>query len=212
MACDVPTRDGRGAISKRRVGFAAAAGAMAAVAIALDTEQAPNLLLMAAGVVLAVGVGIPAVNAAEGAHPIITLLAALVGRRYDKPKVADLQDEFLDAVSRVTLDVTLLEPRAVQLAREAIGRGASAWIGPVDQDCFKYLLCRAVQLAMKDAWRHPEFSEGDPPGKLAALTRQQRAILALRQSDLDDSEIAAMLDCSLEVIAAVPPGDAWSER
>jgi hypothetical protein len=167
---------------------------------------------MAAALVLAVGVGIPAANAAEGAHPTISLLAALVGQRYDKPKVADLEAEFLYAVSRVTLDVTLLEPRAVQLAREAIGRGASAWIGPVDQDCFKYLLCRAVQLAMKDAWQHPAFREGDPPGKLAALTRQQRAILALRQSDLDDSEIAAMLGCSPKEVAAVPLPDVWSER
>jgi hypothetical protein len=156
MACDVPTRDWRGGISKRRVGFAVVAGTMAAVAIALDPDQAADLLLLAAGLVLAVGFGIPVVNAAEGAPSIGSLVAAVVGQRYGKPTVADLQAEFLDGLSRVTLDVTLLEPsRATQLAKEAIGRGAVVWVGPNDQDLFKYLLCRAVQLAMRDAWQHP---------------------------------------------------------
>ena len=66
MACDVPARDWRGGINKRSVGFMVVAGTLAAVAIALDADQAANLLLLAAGLVLAVGLGIPLSNAAEG--------------------------------------------------------------------------------------------------------------------------------------------------
>jgi hypothetical protein len=68
MACDVPARDWRGGINKRRVGFTIVAGTWAAVAIVLDTDQAAELLLLAAGLVLAVGLGIPLSNAAEGPH------------------------------------------------------------------------------------------------------------------------------------------------
>jgi hypothetical protein len=177
----------------------------------LDTDQAPNLLLMAAGLVLAVGVGIPAVNAAEGAPPIVRSVAAVLGQRYDKPTVADLQDAFLDRLSRVILDVTLLEPRAIQLAKEAIGQ-AGAWVGPVDPDLFKYLLCCAVESAVNDSWRDPPMGEDDPRAWLAALSRRQRAISALRQSKMDDSEIAATLGWPPAEIAAVPHPRHWSER
>jgi uncharacterized oligopeptide transporter (OPT) family protein len=110
MACDVPARDWRGGINKRSVGFTVVAGIMAAVAIALDTDQAANLLLLSAGLVLAVGLGIPLVHAAEGAPTIGSVIAAMLGQWRDKPKKAALQDEFLDRLSRVTLDVTLFEP------------------------------------------------------------------------------------------------------
>jgi hypothetical protein len=184
---------------------------MAGVAIALDTDQAPNLLLLAAGLVIAVGFGIPVANAAEGAPPIGSIVAAVLGQQQDKPTVAALQDVFLDRLSRVTLDVTLLEPRAIQLAKEAIGQ-ASAWVGPVDQDLFRYLLCCAVQSAVNDPWQDPPISEDDPRAWLAALSRRQRAILALRQSTVDDSEIAAIVGCSPTEVAAVPHPRHWSER
>jgi hypothetical protein len=212
MACDVPTRDWRGGISKRRVGFAVAAGTMAAGAIALDTDQAAELLLLAAGLVLAVGFGIPVVNAAEGAPPIGRLAAAVLGQGYGKPTVADLQDAFLDRLYRVIVDVTLLEPRAIQLVREAIGQAGATWVGPVDEDLFKYLLCCVVESAVEDHWGDPEISEGDPRKGLEALSRPHRAILALRQSKIDDSEIAAMLGCTLKDVAAVPHPRPGSER
>jgi hypothetical protein len=211
MACDVPARDWRGGINKRRVGFAVVAGTLAAVAIALDTDQAANLLLLAAGLVLAVGLGIPMVNAAEGAPPIGSVIAAVLGQWRDKPKKADLQDAFLERLSRVTLDVTLFEPRAIQLAKEALGQ-AGAWVGPIDLGLFNYLLCCAVESAVNDTWQDPPISEDDPRAWLASLSRRQRAILALRQSKVDDSEIAAMLDCSLKEVAAVPYPRQWSER
>jgi hypothetical protein len=211
MACDVPARDRRGGINRRSVGFTVVAGTLAAAAIALDTDQAANLLLLAAGLVLAVGLGIPLVNAAEGAPPIFSVIATALGQRRDRPKKADLQDEFLDRLSRVTLDVTLFEPRAIQLANEAIGQ-ASVWVGPIDLDFFNYLLCWAVQSAVNDTWQDPPMSDDDPRAWLASLSRRQRAILALRQSNLDDAEIAAMLNCSPAEVAAVPSPRLWGER
>ena len=203
MACDVPERDWRGGINKRSVGFTVVAGTLAAIAIALDTDQAANLLLLAAGLVLAVGLGIPLVNAAEGAPPIGGVIAAALGQQRGKPKKADLQDEFLDRLSRVTLDVTLFEPRAIQLAKEAIGQ-ASTWVGPIDLDLFNYLLCCAVESAVSDTWQDPPMSDDDPRAWLASLSRRQRAILALRQSKVDDAMIAAILNCSPADVAAVP--------
>jgi hypothetical protein len=211
MACDVPAHDRRRGINKRSVGFTVVAGILAAVAIALNTDQAANLLLWAAGLVLAMGLGIPLVNAAEGVPPLGNVIAAALGRGRDKPKKADLQDEFLDRLSRVTLDVTLFEPRAIQLAKEAIGQ-ASAWVGPIDLDFFNYLLCCAVESAVGDTWQDPPISDDDPRARLASLSRRERAILALRQSKVDDAEIAAMLDCSLAEVAAVPSPRQWSER
>jgi hypothetical protein len=211
MACDVPPRDRRGGINKRSVAFTVVAGILAAVAIALDTDQAANLLLLAAGLVLAVGLGIPLVNAAEGAPPLGSVIAAALGQGRDKPKKADLQDEFLDRLSRVTLDVTLFEPRAIQLAKEAIGQ-ASAWVGPIDLDLFNYLLCCAVESAVSDTWQDPPIGDDDPRARLASLSRRERAILALRQSKVDDSKIAAMLDCSLAEVTGVPYPSQWSER
>jgi hypothetical protein len=203
MACNVPARDWRGGINKRRVGFTIVAGTLAAVAIALDTDQAANLLLLAAGLVMAVGLGIPLSNAAEGAPTIGSVIAAGLGQWRNKPKKAALQDEFLDRLSRVTLDVTLLEPRAIQLAKEAIGQ-ADAWVGPIDPHLFTFLLCCAVESAVNDSWQDPPISDDDPRAWLASLSRRQRAILALRQSKMEDSAIAAMLGCPLEEIAAVP--------
>ena len=211
MACDVPARDWRGGINKRRVGFTVVAGTLAAIAIALDTDQAANLLLLAAGLVLAVGLGIPLSNAAEGIPTIGSVIAAVVGLWRDKPNKAALQDEFLDRLSRVTLDVTLLEPRAIQLAKEAIGQ-ADAWVGPIDLHLFNYLLCCAVESAVNDTWQDPPISGDDPRAWLASLSRRQRAILALRQSKMKDAEIAAMLGCSLEEVAAVPYPRQWGER
>lgn len=211
MACDVPARDWRGGINKRRVGFTVVAGTLAAIAIALDTDQAANLLLLAAGLVLAVGLGIPLSNAAEGVPTIGGVIAAVVGLWRDKPNKAALQDEFLDRLSRVTLDVTLLEPRAIQLAKEAIGR-ADAWVGPIDLHLFNYLLCCAVESAVNDTWQDPPISGDDPRAWLASLSRRQRAILALRQSKMKDAEIAAMLDCSLEEVTTVAYPRRWGER
>jgi hypothetical protein len=211
MACDVPARDWRGGISKRRVGFTVIAGTLAAVAIALDTDQAATLLLLVSGLVLAVGLGIPLSNAAEGTPTIGSVIAAGLGQWRNKPKKADLQDEFLDRLSRVTLDVTLFEPRAIQLAKEAIGQ-TDVWVGPIDLDLFNYLLCCAVESAVNDTWQDPPISKDDPRALLASLSRRQRAILALRQSKVDDFDIATMLGCSHEEVTAVPFPRQWGER
>lgn len=65
MACDVPELDWRRGITVRRVGLAVAAGAIAAVAIALSTDQTANLLFLVSGLLFAGGFGIPVATAAE---------------------------------------------------------------------------------------------------------------------------------------------------
>ena len=65
---------------------------------------------------------------------------------------------------------------------------------------------------MNDTWQDPPISGDDPRAWLASLSRRQRAILALRQSKMKDAEIAAMLGCSLEEVAAVPYPKQWDER
>lgn len=211
MACDVPVHDWRSGISRRRVGSAVVAGTMAAVAIALDTDQAANLLLLAAGLVLAAGFAIPMATAAAGGPPIGNLVAAVFDQG-QKSKKQGLKEQFLDRITSVTLDVTLLEPRAIQLANGAIDQALDDWRGPRSPELYKYLLCCAVRSALSDAWQDPPIGDDHPLAWLARLPRRQRAIWTLRHARVNATDIADILDCSLEEVAAVPYPRQWNER
>jgi hypothetical protein len=118
----------------------------------------------------------------------------------------------LATLTGVAGDVTLDEVRAARLVEQAIEHTAAHWRGPIGLDLDTYLLCCAARLAVSDAWRDPPIGEYDPRISLSRLTRRDRAVWALRRSELSDAEIARMLACSAEEVAAAVSPTSGDER
>jgi hypothetical protein len=184
---------------------------MAAVAIALDPDQAAMFLLLAAGLVLAGGFALPLATAAAGGPPIGNLVAALFDQEQKFNRQA-LKEEFLDRITSVTLDITLFESRAIQLANGAIDQAVDDWRGPRSPEFYRYLLCCAVRSALSDAWQDPPIEDDHPLAWLARLPRRQRAIWTLSHARVNAADIADILDCSLEEVAALPAPRQWNEQ
>lgn len=212
MACDLPARERRAGINKRRVGFAVMAGTVAAAAIALDTDQAASLLFLAAGLLFAAGFGIPVATAAEGGPPIGKIVVALFDRQHEKLTKRALEDRLLHTLTVVTGDVTLHEQRAIRLVGQAVEQAAARWRGPVGPALYNYLLCCAVELAVSDPWQDPPIGNDDPQAWLARLSRPERAILALQRCRVDAADIAKMVGWPVKEVAKMADLGPWSER
>jgi hypothetical protein len=147
MACDVPPRDWRAGITPGRVGAAVVAGTLAAVAIALDTDQIASLLFAAAALLFATKFGIPVATAMAVGHPIGGLFAAMS----DREELIILRGKRrLPILTEIAHYVTRDRMRAADLADLAIVDAASQWRGRLTQDLDNYLLCRAAYLAIID--------------------------------------------------------------
>jgi hypothetical protein len=208
MACDVPPRDWRAGITPGRIGVAVAAGALAAVAIALDTDQVANLLFAAAALLFATKFGIPVGTATELGHPIGKVFAALS----DRHELVTLSGKrLLQSLTEVTYYVTGDRMRAADLAALAIEDAANQWRGRLTQELDSYLLCHAADLAITDDLEKTvvEYGESVPlmlrgnDRAAVILRRRDRAIVILRRRGVSAANIATWLGCSEEEVAAV---------
>jgi hypothetical protein len=209
MRCDLPSRDWRTGLTAR-AGFAVAAGGLVVVAMVLDSDLVALAVLVAAGVVFAAGFGIPVATAVQVGQPIGNLVAALADRQQNM--TIQIRQRLLPTLTGVVGDVTLDRTRATDLVEQAITRVVARWRGSVGEDFDTYLLCWAVKLALTDAWLDPVMSEDDPRVPLLRLSRDGRAIWALRRYGKSDEHIAHMLGCSAEQVACAAGPARGDER
>jgi hypothetical protein len=196
MACDVPPRDWRAGITPGRVGVAVVAGTLAAVAIALDTDQMANLLF-AAALLFATKFGIPVTTAMEVGHPIGGVFAALSNRE----ELITLRGKRrLPILTEIAHYVTRDRMRAADLVDLAIVEAAAQWRGRLTQELDNYLLCRAAYLAIIDDLAEKPIED---EGTDLLARRRDRAIVVLRRRGVPPADIASWLGCSNEEVAAV---------